>query len=154
MSESKNNDTNLPILVLVRRGRKGRGYLVSAIDDPTNAAACTDSEEVGQSIVEMLDDPEQPRCDLADLESATTESGNQQGSNAAGAAKGGEIDGYDGENDEDEEEEEEGEEDWVDSYTGDPLERLLLRAGQRVLSKGREMSNSYRKTGSKVKGKR
>lgn len=156
MTEPKENDTAQPILVLIRRGRKGRGYLVSAIDDPTNAAACADAEEVGAAIVEMLDDPEQPRCDLADLQDAVDGASGQQESYAAGRGRGGEIDGYDGdEEDEDEEgDEEEGEEDdaWVDSYTSDPLERLLFKAGQKVLNKGRELSNNYRKP--KRRGKR
>lgn len=133
---SKQHDTNEPILLLVRRGRRGKGFLVSAADDHTNPAACADAEEIGGVIEEMLDDPEQPRFDMDAL----------AGGDAApeAPATGGEIEEYEG--DDEDEDEDEGEADPMMSGL-DPLERLALQVGKKLLDKGREVSNGYRRKG-------
>lgn len=146
MSDSKANDTNLPILVLIRRGRKGRGFLVSAADDPTDVAACADGDEVGAAIVELLDDPDQARFDQSQVESKPSgpeSTGNEQETYATGDG----IEEY--------EEDEEGEEDGDEREPGlldvdpegDIATQLLMNLGRATLKKGQELSNNYRKKG-------
>ncbi len=63
-------DVNEPILILVRRGRGDRGYLVAAVDDASNPLPCPDEGEVGKAVLELLNDPKQPRFDERQLEEA------------------------------------------------------------------------------------
>jgi hypothetical protein len=147
MSDSKANDTNLPILVLIRRGRKGRGFLVSAADDPTDVAACADGDEVGAAIVELLDDPDQARFDQSQVESGSSEADSTDEEQETYAA-GDELEEYEGdeEGEDDEDEREPGVFD-VDPE-GDIATQLLVNLGRATLKKGQELSNNYRKKGS------
>lgn len=128
------HDTNLPILILVRRGRRGKGFLVCAADDIDNPAPCASEAEVGEVIAEMLNDPSQERADLGtDAEAPRA----RPQSRAA-------MEEYEGD---EEEGEGEGEEDSEFVNGLDPLEKLAFLGGKAILEKGREMSNSYRKPG-------
>ena len=53
-------DTDDPVLIIVARGRKGRGYIVTPADSDT-PFPCMSAEDVGEAIIEILDDPEQQR---------------------------------------------------------------------------------------------
>lgn len=130
------HDTNLPILILVRRGRRGKGFLVCAADDIDNPAPCADEAEVGEVIAEMLNDPEQARADLG----ADAEAPHAHPQSRA------EMEEYEG-SEEEGEGEREGEEDNEFVNGLDPMERLVFAGGKALLDKGRELSNSYRKPG-------
>jgi hypothetical protein len=148
MSDPKANDTTLPILVMVRRGRRGRGYLVSAADDPNDVAPCADADEVGAAIVELLDDPDQARFDQSQIESepSTAESADDEQETYA---TGDELDEYE-DDDEDDEDEDEREPGLLDvDPEGDIATQLLVNLGRATLKKGQELSNNYRKKGSR-----
>ncbi len=70
--EEETHDVSQPILIVVRRGRGNRGFLVSAVDDLNAISPCQDKEEMAEAIVEMLDDEKQPRVDLTKLQEATS----------------------------------------------------------------------------------
>ncbi len=59
MSEEKHN-TDDPILIVVKRGRKGRGYIVTPADNDS-PSPCMSAEDIGECIIEILDDEDQPR---------------------------------------------------------------------------------------------
>lgn len=71
-------DTNEPILVLIRRGRKGRGFTVSPADDLANPAPCANAEEVGEVIEEMMNDENQPRVDMDAFRAASEDSSSEE----------------------------------------------------------------------------
>ena len=132
------NDINEPILILVRRGRKGRGFSVAAIEDVSNPAACANEAEVGEVIKEMLDDEDQARVNINDLLAA-----------GAGVPPGGAV--ASSESDEDDLEDDD------DGEDGDPhrgglfegvaaageggTERLILNGLAMFAQKGRDMSS-------------
>jgi len=68
-------DVNEPILVLIRRGRKGRGFTVCPVEDISNPAVCASAGELGEVIEEMLNDEEQPRVDVNELLQAASDQG-------------------------------------------------------------------------------
>lgn len=145
MAESPTYDIKDPILILVRRGRGDRGYLVAAVDDASNPFPCVDEAEVGKAVVELLNDPKQPRFDDKQLENLDED-----------------VEGEDDFEEEDSEEEEEEieekeakpEEDPFDGMGLDPGEKLLFQIGSAVLGKARHMSNDYRDKKKKRKKKR
>ena len=122
------NDTDQPILFLVRRGRGGRGYLVSPLDDRSNPYPCGDAAQLGEAIIELLDDPKQARFDESQLDGGDEDEDEDEGGGAGGGGGGSSA--------------------WDNLSSG---EKLLLNVAEGVLGKAREMSNSYRKTGSKKK---
>jgi len=136
-------DVKQPILILVRRGRGDRGYLVAAVDDPNNPIPCPDEAEIGKAVLELLNDPKQPRFDEKQLEAAASNH---------------EDDDYDEDYEEDEEEGEADDEDEededdeppppavdpLDEFGLDPGEKLLFRLGESLLGKARHVSNDYR----------
>lgn len=133
-------DVKQPILILVRRGRRDRGYLVAAVDDTGNPFPCADEAEVGAAVIELLDDTKQPRFDERQLEGMGTGDGDE-----------GELedDLDDEEEDESEDDEEEYEDeprapDPLDELGLDPGEKLLFKVGEAILGKARHMSNDYR----------
>lgn len=143
-------DVTQPILILVRRGRGDRGFLVAAVDDAANPFPCIDASEVGKSVIELLNDPKQPRFDERQLEESYDED---------------EDDFEDEEELEEDEEDEEGDEgedaedeappppDPLDELGLDPLEKLIFRAGETILGKARHVSNDYREKRKKRKKK-
>jgi hypothetical protein len=147
-------DVTQPILILVRRGRGERGYLVAAVDDASNPFPCPDAAEVGNAVVELLNDPAQPRFDEKQLEAAASDS---------------EDDGeYEDEDDDDLEDDSEDEDEYEDeddegdgAPQGDPLddlgldpgEKLLFKVGEALLGKARHVSNDYRDKRKKRKKK-
>ena len=144
-------DVTQPILILVRRGRGDRGYLVAAVDDASNPFPCVDETEVGKAVVEMLNDTKQPRFDEKQLEAASADYEEEEE----------EEEEEDIEEDEDEEEEEEEEEpppppppDPLDELGLDPGEKLLFRIGEKLLGSARHMSNDYRDKRKKRKKKK
>jgi len=134
------HDTSEPILVLVRRGRKNRGFSVSPVEDVSDAASCADEKEIGEVIVEMLDDPKQPRVNINELLAA-----------AAGApptrTTEGANDDDDDDDDEDEDEYEDEDEgaspiDEVLGGEGDLADKAIIWGLSSLLNKGRNMSSS------------
>jgi len=131
---AKTYNTEEPILILVRRGRKGRGFSIAPVEDASNAALCADENEVGEVIKEMLDDPEQPRVNMSDLLAPAPTSRQETAEEA---------------DDEDEYEDEEDES--RDPHEGtllegtcgsaDPVDAILFNVFQRVVQKGQSMSS-------------
>ena len=126
MPDSKKYDTSEPILILVRRGRKGRGFSISPVEDVSNAAVCADVAEVGEVISEMLNDEEQPRVNINDLIAA-----------ASAPQRSDDDDEY--EDDEDGEGRSGGLFDGV-ADAEDPADAILFNIFQTVVEKGRAMS--------------
>ena len=126
-------DTSKPILVLVRRGRKNRGFSVAPVEDISNAAVCADEKEVGEVIIEMLNDEEQPRVDVNDLLAA-----------AAGDSSDSESDDEDDEEGDDEDDDDATKGTIFEGAVGsaDPLEQVLFNVMARAVRKGQNMSSS------------
>lgn len=139
-------DVNEPILILVRRGRGDRGYLVAAVDDASNPLPCPDEGEVGKAVLELLNDPKQPRFDERQLEEAYRSVAAEEGV----------------EEEEEEAAEEEGEEEPAaeagdDPFAGldlDPGDKLLFQIGSAIIGKARHLSNDYRRPRKKKGSKR
>lgn len=130
-------DVTKPILILVRRGRGDRGYLVAAVDDAANPFPCADEAEVGKSVIELLDDPAQPRFDERQLEDNYEDEDEDEDLE--------EEEEDEGEAEDEEPEEEKAPEvDPLDGLGLDPLEKLIFRAGEKILGKARHVSNDYR----------
>ncbi len=129
MSQKQSHDINAPILVIVRRGRNGRGYAIAPVDAPSDIAVCADSVQVGEAIVELLDDEKQVRVDLDELLNAAQEDEKE----IVKDEKGGEE-----EEEDEEEEEEEEEEPWYRAQ--DPADALLIHGLSKLLEKGRKIS--------------
>lgn len=128
---SQDFDINQPVLLVVKRGRFGKGYLVCAADDVTNPAPAATPEEIGEMVVAMLDDPKQPRFDESSLSIEVEEELSQESTTPP--------------QEEDLEEENE-EDDDEDPYSGlDAGDRILFSIAESVLGKARHASNSYRK---------
>lgn len=158
---NKTYDTAQPILVVVRRGRGGRGYTVAPVDNPTDIAACADVNQVGDAVVEMLEDENQPRVDIDALLRASDgdfedegEEDQEQGSEEKGGK--GDVDatdeGEDDEGDEDGDEEDEEEQPWYRAE--DPADALLITGLSKLLAKGRSLSNRPPRRRRRRKGKR
>jgi len=150
-------DVNEPILVLVRRGRKGRGFTVCPVEDISNPAVCSDSKEMGEVIEEFLNDENQPRVNVKDLLGAATGHEPQgdlpPGGNGSESPRGQQAQEPD-EDDEEEEEEEEG------IFTGvagseDPASQLLVNLLSGAINQGRKMSSTrVRSRGRRVRRKK
>lgn len=155
---SKAHDINQPILIVVRRGRGGRGYTVAPVDSPTDIAACSDAEQVGEAIIEMLDDDKQPRVDIdallraadGDFEEAEEEE-RGQGEKETGEQDLDESD-EDDEDDVDEADDEEEEQPWYKAK--DPADALLITGLSKLLQKGREVSRGSRRRGRGRRGRK
>lgn len=144
MAESPTYDIKDPILILVRRGRGDRGYLVAAVDDAANPFPCVDEAEVGKSVVELLNDPKQPRFDDRQLESIDEDLDDEE-----------DFEEEDSEEESSESEPEaEAEEDPFEGMGLDPGEKLLFQIGSAVLGKARHLSNDYRGKKNKRRSKK
>lgn len=133
-------DVKQPILILVRRGRGDRGYLVAAVDDTGNPFPCADEKEVGAAVIELLDDPKQPRFDERQLEGA----GSDDADDDEDEYEDDDLEDEDEDEDEDEYEDAPPAADPLDELGLDPGEKLLFRIGEGLLGKARHMSNDYR----------
>ncbi len=139
-------DVNEPILILVRRGRGDRGYLVAAVDDASNPLPCPDEGEVGKAVLELLNDPKQPRFDERQLEEAYRSVAAEEG-----------VEEEDEEAAEEEGEEEPAAEAGDDPFAGldlDPGDKLLFQIGSAIIGKARHLSNDYRRPKKKKGAKR
>lgn len=142
MPSNRKDVTDQPILLIVRRGRRGRGFTVAPADDAANVEPCQDETELGEAIREMLDDPEQPRFDPSSLDAEeddepprrrgrkqmrTRDQGEDEDDEEDDAPKGGLLD---------------------DLMTGvgdngrDPTDQLIMNIGSRLLRAGQNMSTS------------
>ena len=131
-------DTSQPILVIVRRGR--RGFTVAPADNPTDVSACADVEAVGDVIIEILDDKSQPRVDIGGLLSAARDDVEDAEDDEEESE---ELDEADEEDDEDE-----GEDDDVPWYKAkDPADALLIGLLTGAATKARKASRSSRRRG-------
>ena len=63
MSSKQRYDVEQPVLILVRRGRKGRGFIVSPADS-NDPIPCSTIQDLGEAVEEILNDPEQARVDV------------------------------------------------------------------------------------------
>jgi len=122
MSNEEKHDVSQPILIVVRRGRLGRGFLVSAVDKLNDIVPCQDKEEMADAILELLDDEDQPRVDLNELQKATSE----ESKNSEHSLEEGDEEESDDE--EDEEQEDESANDEVQDFVTDILAGVLNRA--------------------------
>jgi hypothetical protein len=143
------NDTKEPILVLIRRGRKGRGFSASPVDDLANPAMCADASELGEVIIELLDDPKQPRVNVQELLNAAQDE-------APSGDDRRDDNGHDGNEDEEdgEEEEEEG-----GIFSGlrdaeDPADQFLINLFSAAVNKGRDLSSKPRKSRARSRRRR
>jgi hypothetical protein len=151
-------DTNQPILILVRRGRGGRGYLVSPVDAPTDVAACSSANEIGDVVLELLDDEKQPRVNIDEIvamangdayeEDGEEEDGDEGDSSKRGSrsadSSDGDMDESDSDDSEDEDEDEEDEADkpwWDIRGAEDPADQVLVNILGGVLGKAQKLSN-------------
>lgn len=125
-------NTSDPILVVVRRGRGGKGFLVSPIENVSNAAPCVDAVEVGESILEMLNDTSQPRVNMDELIGAA--------SSKIKSSKEEECEDEDEDEDEDEGEDEEEENNPL-AGDGDLADKMIMFGLSSLLQKGRSMSS-------------
>lgn len=143
---AEKNDINEPILILVRRGRKGRGFSVAAIEDVSNPAACADEAEVGEVIKEMLDDVEQPRVNINELLAA-----------GAGVPPGGAAASSESDDDEFEDDDEDGDPHSGGLFEGvtaageGGTERLILNGLAMFAQKGRDMSSKRVRRGGRLR---
>lgn len=130
-------DVNEPILVLIRRGRKGRGFTICPVEDIANPAVCTDSKDMGEAIEELLNDESQPRVNVNDLLSAA------KGEPTSSAEPEEVEEGEDDEDDEDEGDGDEGEGGIFDGVAGseDPAGQLLINVLSGAMNQGRKMSS-------------
>lgn len=159
MSADK-HDINQPILILVRRGRGGRGFLVSPVDSPTDVAACASTSEIGDVVLELLDDEGQPRINVEDLLRASEGSDDDdeddddsaEFSNPPAARSSVEDDDEDDEEDDDgdddgeeddEEDEDENDKPWFDVRgASDPADQILINVLHGVMGKAQKMSKT------------
>jgi len=145
---SKTYDINQPILVVIRRGRGGRGYTVAPVDSPTDIAACADVEQVGDAIIEMLDDDKQPRVDIdALLRAAEGDIQDDVQDDKDGESANLEASDEEGDEDEGEEDDEEEEEEQPWYKASDPADALLITGLSKLLEKGRKVSRHSRRRG-------
>lgn len=149
----KKYDKNEPILVLIRRGRKGRGFSVSPVEDISNPAVCQSSAELGEIIEEMLDDEEQPRVDVNELLSAAA-------SDSRVVDDRDDRDDRDDDDDDDDEDydddEEEGDGGVMDGVVGsaDPVDTFLFNLFSSAVKKGQSMSSKPRKPRTRTRKRR
>ena len=135
-------DVNEPILVLIRRGRKGRGFTVCPVEDISNPAVCASAGELGEVIEEMLNDEEQPRVDVNELLQAASDPGvaaEPEPQKSRAKSKQEPEPEPDPEEDEDEEEDD-------GIFAGvagsdDPATALLINFAHSALAQGRKMSS-------------
>lgn len=144
---SKSYDINQPILVVIRRGRGNRGYTVAPVDSPTDIAACADAEQIGDAIVEMLEDKEQPRVDIDILMRAAEGDLEEEGEEEEGGQDLEETD----EDDEDGDDEDE-DEPWYKS--SDPADALIINILSGAAKKARELSRPSRRRRGRGRGRR
>lgn len=131
-------DVNEPILVLIRRGRKGRGFTVCPVEDISNPAVCASASELGEVIEEMLNDEEQPRVDVNELL--------QTASDPRVAEPETQKSGMNSEKDPEPESEADDEEEDDGIFAGvagsdDPATAILINLAHSALAQGRKMSS-------------
>ncbi len=140
----KKYNKDQPILVLIRRGRRGRGFSVSPVEDISNPAACQSTAEMGEVIEEMLDDESQPRVNVNELLAAATSDSRDDRSD-----RDDDDDDEDDEDDDDRDEDEDEEEDEgiMSGVIGseDPADRLAFNLFSALVKKGQSMSSKPRK---------
>jgi len=135
---SKKYDTDLPILIIVKKGRRGRGFQVSPVEDAENPSMCQGSQDLGELIEEMVNDESQPRVDLKQMFSPTAVS-SYDASQSNGGSK---------QEQTSHQEDEDGQEDAAGkggifegvSEAEDPADQLLVNAFSWVVNKGQSMS--------------
>lgn len=145
MPSNREVDTGQPILVIVRRGRRGKGFTVAPADDAANIEPCADEAELGESIRAMLDDPNQPRFDPSSLDDEDEDEDERPRRRKARARK------ARAEGDDEDEDEDEGEGsngiigdlmNGVGDNGRDPTDQLLMNIGSKLLRAGQNLSTS------------
>lgn len=138
-------DTGQPILIIVRRGRRGKGFTVAPADDATNVEPCSTEAELGESIRALLDDPNQPRFDPSSLDDDDDEEEEpRRRKSRARKARSSSDDDDDGDEDDDQE---------SGSLIGDlmngvgdngrdPTDQLIMNIGSKLLRGAQNMSTS------------
>ena len=135
-----------PILVLIRRGRNGRGFSVAPVEDLANPALCADGNEMGEVIIEMLNDTNQPRVDVNSLLGFTAEPGawvlGSGQDSASNAGQGGSTRQHHREEYDEASAYEEDDYGQPTGVQGDFADQLLFQALNAVIGKGRSMSSA------------
>jgi len=112
--------TEKPILVMIGKGRKGRGFIVAPADSMDEPVMCMDLEQVVETLNEWVNDPNRERFDPVEMEEEEFE---EEEEAAKKKSSGGIFD-----------------------FTGkmDPADELLFNIGNAVYEKAHSMSNGYR----------
>lgn len=144
----KKYDTSEPILVIVRRGRRGRGFTIAPVEDASNPAIVGTKDELGEVLEEMLNDESQPRVNLDDLlsESAAPSAREDDSRASDDREADDESDDEDDEDLDDDEDVEPGEGGIFDGVAGsaDPADTLLFNIFSKAVKRGQEMSSKPR----------
>jgi hypothetical protein len=128
--------------VLIRRGRKGRGFTVCPVEDISNPAVCASAGELGEVIEEMLNDEEQPRVDVNELLQAASDPGAAaEPEPQKSRAKSKQEPEPEPEPEEDEDEEEDDGIFAGVAGSDDPATALLINFAHSALAQGRKMSS-------------
>jgi hypothetical protein len=155
MPSSQDHDINLPILVIVRRGRRG-GFTVAPADDATNVEFCQGPSDIGESIKEMMDSPSQPRFDPSAMgEPEEEEDPRKRGGRDESIRRSESKRRRANDDDEDDGEDDgrrasvgggllDGLMDGVGENGRDPTDQLIMNIGSRLLQAGQNMSTSNR----------
>ena len=138
MSKEEKHDVSQPILIVVRKGRGGRGFLVSAVDKLNDISPCQDKEEMADAIIEMLEDEDQPRVDLNELQRAASEGDDKERA----------LD--ESEQEEEDEEEEDGED---DAHSNDEVQDFVTDILAGVINRARKASRTSSGRGRRRKRK-
>ncbi len=134
---AEDNDINDPVLVIVARGRKGRGYTVTPADSDT-PYPCMSAEDVGEAIIEILDDPEQARVQANTV--------GQKGESQEEASASGGEEKPPPEPDDDDEEYEENPYPQGDAYESmDPVDKAIVGGLQWLINGARKASDYKRR---------
>ena len=139
------NQEDGPVLLIVQRGRKGKGFSVASIKNPTMQTACSDYSELGEIIDDILSDPDEPRASMADLlSSMSADSGSDTRDETEKKNKKHVGESASGSEDEDEEDEDMEEEEGLFAGVAgseDPASALLTNILFGVVDRGRKMSS-------------
>lgn len=133
-------DVTEPILVIARRAKRGSGFLISPFDDPANVAPCASAAEIGEAVMEMIEDEKQPRCDMSQFSPL-----NQEAEKESEKIE---------EEEEEEEDVEEEDGEWDEGPELDLADQFILGAFNKLLSGAQSVSTGGHKRRRKKKGKK
>lgn len=115
-----------PVAFVIKRGRRGRGFIVSTFDNPEEPIPCADKSDLSDAIVEILDDASQGRVEF----DGPDDSGEASSKGSTSDARS--------------EQPEESEDDGI--FAGvrnadDPADRLIFNVVSAAIKKGQDISS-------------